>query len=178
MPIITQDPAQMPPTPASFHDEATPDSSPRALPQPTEPPTEPPPAELPLASAAVLAPAVSPRFFETLVGQALAIGGPGVVIFLLGLYLGSPAGAALLGHTTTQGVTQEQVRDMVATSTIKTSADLREMVREELQRERAEARREQDQALAPILRRLDEGERRQERILDALDEIKAQTRRR
>ena len=173
MPAIIQDPAQLPPTPASFHDEAQPDSSsPRALPQPTEPPTEPPPTDPPLASAAVLAPVVVPRFFETLLGKGLAVGGPSLAVFLLGLYLGSPAGAALLGHTPAQGVTQEQMRQAVSASRTETTADLREMVRQELRTERAEARREHDLALAPILRRLDDAERRDDRVLSILDEIK------
>jgi pyruvate-formate lyase-activating enzyme len=38
--------------------------------------------------------------------------------------------------------------------------------------ERAEARREHDLALAPILRRLDDAERRDDRVISILDEIK------
>lgn len=93
--------------------------------------------------------------------------------FLLGLYLGSPAGAAWLGHTSRVGLERSEVLQIVADSERSTAAQTRQVVRDELRIERAETRREVDLALAPLGTRLDNLERGQDRVLVILEEIKA-----
>lgn len=154
---------------AATEEEVAPDLG-ASLPQSTPPPQ---PAAPELAAAAALPLVPSRGFLDTLAGRAIAVGGPGLVCFLLGLYLGSPAGAAWLGHTSRVGLERSEVLQIVADSERSTAAQTRQVVRDELRIERAETRREVDLALAPLGTRLDNLERGQDRVLVILEEIKA-----
>lgn len=159
------------PAAATEEEEVAPDLG-ASLPQPTPPPQ---PAAPELAAAAAALPLAIPSrgFLDTLLGKAVAVGGPGLLTFWLGLYLGSPAGAAWLGHTSRVGLERSEVLQIVADSERGISAQTRQVVRDELRVERAETRREVDLALAPVQTRLDGLERGQDRVLIVLEEIKA-----
>ena len=170
-------PDESPPPIYTSGGEDVPDgSSPRALPQPTDPPHDPARGDGAATVALPLAAIASRGFLDTVLGKGLAVGGPSLAVFLLGLYLGSPSGASLLGHTVAPGVTEAQVVKMVDAERADTTAALREALREELRAERADTRREQDQALAPILQRLDAADRRGERIEAVLEDLRTRRR--
>lgn len=170
MTVQPYDGAPVAPVSAPAEDEATPDLGAPPIPQPLPPPS---PTAPDLSAAAALAlPAASRGFFDTLLGRAVAVGGPSLVVFVLGLYLGSPAGASLLGHTHRAGLERAEVQALIADSERSTSAQTRQIVRDELRSERAETRREVDLALAPLGTRLDSLERGQDRVLIVLEEIK------